>query len=295
MSESSNTSRALRLDVGCCYPRRKKWPETQLAERTYRAERGPPERCDLRSRMASDPTAGVSAESFCRSASHKSKRSAFASSGCKLSTDLTTRCWFKPVMTVLRFVDTVWRDYLDQQGVKPSTIYSYDSMLQNLVLPSFGQKTVDQITPVRLSLLFKAAREKKYSPKTLLNLYSLLKVIFEVTRELDLIEASPKRPKLHRPNHERKEKPSYTPDQLRGWGYGLGSCWPYAGRTSKVKLWRFVGASGGGSCRRRQRRGRVRRGYLCRTNQLNCSQDTASSRNGAVISNSFSADRRPST
>jgi integrase len=96
----------------------------------------------------------------------------------------------QPVMTVQRFVDTVWRDYLDQRGVKPSTIYSYDSMLQNLVLPSFGQKIVDQITPVRLSLLFKAAREKKYSPKTLLNLYSLLKVIFEVTRELDLIEAS---------------------------------------------------------------------------------------------------------
>jgi hypothetical protein len=67
----------------------------------------------------------------------------------------------QPVMTLQHFVDTLWRDYLNQHGVKPSTIYSYDSMLTNLVLPNFGQKTVDQITPVRLSQLFQSrAREE---------------------------------------------------------------------------------------------------------------------------------------
>src|SRR6185503_14511108 len=80
----------------------------------------------------------------------------------------------QPVMTLQHFVETLWVDYLKQRNVKPSTIYSYDSMLKNLVLPNFGQKTVDQITPVRLTQLFKAAREKKYSSKYLLNLYSLL-------------------------------------------------------------------------------------------------------------------------
>lgn len=121
----------------------------------------------------------------------------------------------QPVMTLQHFVETLWVDYLKQRNVKPSTIYSYDSMLKNLVLPNFGQKTVDQITPVRLTQLFKAAREKKYSSKYLLNLYSLLKILFEVAREFDLIAASPIRPKLHRPVHERAEKGSYTPEQLR--------------------------------------------------------------------------------
>ena len=92
---------------------------------------------------------------------------------------------------------------------------SYDSMLKNLVLPSLGKYKIDQITSIRLSQLFKLARAEKYSSKYLLNLYSLLKVMFEVAREYDLVSASPVRAKPHRPVHERKEKRSYTPEQLR--------------------------------------------------------------------------------
>jgi integrase len=120
----------------------------------------------------------------------------------------------QPVITVQAFSETLWPDYLGQRGVKPSTIYSYDSMLKNLVLPSLGRYKMDQVTSIRLTQLFKLAREK-YSSKYLLNLYSLLKVMFEVAREYDLVPTSPVRAKLHRPVHERKEKRSYTPEQLR--------------------------------------------------------------------------------
>ena len=128
----------------------------------------------------------------------------------RLNNSLVTQ----PIMSLQQFTDTLWREYLANHEVKPSTIYSYDSMLKSLVLPSLGAKTVDQITPVRLSQLFKAAREK-YSSKYQLNLYSLLKVMFEVAREFELIEQSPVKPKLHKPKHERKEKKAYTVEQVR--------------------------------------------------------------------------------
>jgi integrase len=121
----------------------------------------------------------------------------------------------QPVMTLAHFVSSLWRDYLAQRNVRESTRQSYDSMLRNLVLPNFGSKPIDQITPMRLSSLFKAAREKGYSPKYQLNLYALLKVLFDVAREFDLLRTSPLRAKLHRPVHERTEKPAYTPEQLR--------------------------------------------------------------------------------
>ena len=72
----------------------------------------------------------------------------------RLNNSLVTQ----PVMSLQVFTDTLWRDYLVNHEVKPSTIYSYDSMLRTLVLPSLGSRTLDQITPVRLSQLFGAAR-----------------------------------------------------------------------------------------------------------------------------------------
>jgi hypothetical protein len=43
----------------------------------------------------------------------------------------------------------------------------------------------------------------------------MLKIMFDVARDYDLITASPVRAKLHRPVHERTEKRSFTPEQLR--------------------------------------------------------------------------------
>lgn len=120
----------------------------------------------------------------------------------------------QPIMSLQVFTDTLWRDYLANHEVKPSTIYSYDSMLRNLILPSLGSKNLDAITPVRLSALFSAARDR-YQPKYLLNLYSLFKVMFEVAKEYELIAQSPIRPKLHRPRYERTEKLRYSAEQVR--------------------------------------------------------------------------------
>jgi integrase-like protein len=53
--------------------------------------------------------------------------------------------------------------YLDNKKVRPSTRYSYDSMLRGLILPNFGQQKLDAITPGRLSLFFDAV-ERSTAP-----------------------------------------------------------------------------------------------------------------------------------
>jgi integrase len=121
----------------------------------------------------------------------------------------------QPAMTLEQFAETLWVDYQKARAMEESTVYSYDSMLRNLVFPSFGSLRVDRITPQHLTRLMKAAREKPYSSKYRLNLYSMLKIMFDVARDYDLVTASPVRAKLHRPVHERTEKRSFTPEQLR--------------------------------------------------------------------------------
>jgi integrase len=91
-----------------------------------------------------------------------------------------------------------WRNYLTGQEVRPSTLYVYDSMLKNHILPDLGGFQLVDITPRELTVLF-AGLQPKYSSKYRSNLYAMLKTIFDVALENDLIEDSPLRPKLHKP------------------------------------------------------------------------------------------------
>lgn len=59
------------------------------------------------------------------------------------------------------------------------------------------------------------ARTKGVGNKTLLNLYNLVKLMFDVAVEYDILETSPVRRKIHRPHWERKEKPALAPEEIR--------------------------------------------------------------------------------
>lgn len=120
-----------------------------------------------------------------------------------------------PAMTLEQFSKTLWVDYQKERNLEESTVYSYNSMLKNLVFPSFGGMRLDRIIPQHITRLMRAAREKPYSSKYRLNLFQMLKTMFDVARDYDLVSTSPVRAKLHRPVHERKEKRSFTPEQLR--------------------------------------------------------------------------------
>lgn len=112
------------------------------------------------------------------------------------------------------FTRGTWTDYLQRRRVKPSTVYSYDSMLKNLVLPKWGTLALPDITVQHVTKFFKEL-EKDYSTKYVLNVYALLNVMFEVAKDHDLISDIPLRAKIHRPQCEPKKKVALTPEQLR--------------------------------------------------------------------------------
>jgi integrase len=121
----------------------------------------------------------------------------------------------EPTMTLQRFVETLWLEYLDIKQVGESTRYSYDSMLRGLILRNFGQYKLDMITSVRLSQFF-AAVGKKYSSKYTLNLFALLNTILDLAVDYELLTVSPLKKKLHKPTGVTSpEKEAYTAEQIQ--------------------------------------------------------------------------------
>ena len=102
-------------------------------------------------------------------------------------------------ITFAEFVESDWGSYVENRMLKPSTLYGYRSMIDNYLLPEFGEKPLPKIGPGDLTAFFERARSGKRR-KYLLNLYALLRVMFEVAVENDRVERSPVRKKLHRPN-----------------------------------------------------------------------------------------------
>lgn len=118
-----------------------------------------------------------------------------------------------PSMMFADFASGLWRHYLGNKRIKSSTRCSYDSMLKKHLIPAFGAMQLGQITTVDVTKFFNKAQEKIAS-KYVLNLYALLNTMFDVAVQHDLIETSPVRRKLHRPEHEPKEKPVLSAEQV---------------------------------------------------------------------------------
>lgn len=119
-----------------------------------------------------------------------------------------------PSMTFADFASGLWRHYLGSKRVKPSTMHSYGSMIEKHLVPSFGTMQIGLITTVDVTEFFNKSREKVAS-KYLLNLYALLNTMFDVAVQHDLIGTTLVRRKLHRPQHEPKEKPVLSAEQVR--------------------------------------------------------------------------------
>jgi len=122
----------------------------------------------------------------------------------------------RSVPTFSEFVTGLWRKTMENKKAskKPSTLYGYDSLLKVHLLPRFGKKRLDEISPSDLSELL-AEKGEKYAARTVRNLYNLLKGVFQIAKELDLIESVPVRPKLHRPACPRTSKPRLTAEEIR--------------------------------------------------------------------------------
>jgi len=117
-------------------------------------------------------------------------------------------------VTFAMFTAGLWQTYLENRKVKPSTAYSYRSMLTRYLLPEFGANKLDQVTTSAITQFFSGV-PRGLSAKYRLNLYALLRVMFEVASEYDLVDVSPVRRKLHRPQGAAKKKMALTPAELR--------------------------------------------------------------------------------
>ncbi len=134
----------------------------------------------------------------------------------------------EPISASRTFADIVgspWMHYLDNGDVKPSTRYSYDSCLRNWILPFFGGWDLVDITPLIVGEFMGLLSSRGLARKYRRNIYGLLKIIFDVAVENELLGETPIRPKLHRPKLASEEKASLSTDQARDLLQAVDSHW----------------------------------------------------------------------
>jgi integrase len=85
---------------------------------------------------------------------------------------------------------------------------------QEFFNPMLGDRYLDEVTPSDISDVLDVL-QTKMSATFLLAYDSVLRLLFDLALELDLIQSNPVRPRMHRPQPEEKEKPTVSPEQIR--------------------------------------------------------------------------------
>jgi integrase len=116
-----------------------------------------------------------------------------------------------PVMTVERFAQSLWKDFLETK--KLSTRYMYEHNFQKHIQPELGNRNVHEVSPVDIKNLLNKI-SKTVEKSSLLVIYTQLRGFFSLIAEYGLISLSPVKPKLHRPKVARREKPVITAEQI---------------------------------------------------------------------------------
>jgi integrase len=118
-------------------------------------------------------------------------------------------------VTFEQFVRTHWRAYEISARHQQSTIDTRGSVLKTHLLPFFGKMILKEITPSVVSDFMNERRGKGYSGNTLTSLYGVLNLMLEIARQYDLIPQNPVRRLVHKPEFQRVEKATLTPEQIR--------------------------------------------------------------------------------
>jgi len=118
-------------------------------------------------------------------------------------------------LTLNGFVESHFEQYQRNRGIKESTRDSHAANLKNHILPVLGSTAMREISPSYVGDFFRGLESKKLSSKSVLNVYQLLHVIFEVALEYDLIDHNPVRKKLHRPRHTHMKMPIWSAENVQ--------------------------------------------------------------------------------
>jgi integrase len=128
-----------------------------------------------------------------------------------------------------QFVETRWRAYaVEKKKYEPSTLDHYTGHLRKHILPYFADRPVAAITTDDIAGMLGSLSA---TPGTREVVYVLLCVIFDLAVEYELIERSPVKRKLFRPEKvEKPEKPTLTVSQVRDVLDNLGEPYDLLGR-----------------------------------------------------------------
>jgi integrase len=118
-------------------------------------------------------------------------------------------------ITFKEFIDTRWREYEVSAKHRESTIDGRNSFLKHHLMPFFGSKVMAEISPSDIGDFLRSIRGR-LSTASQLQMFSLLHLMFEIARQYDYVKQNPVRPLVHKPDHERVEKPTLTTEQIRG-------------------------------------------------------------------------------
>lgn len=117
-------------------------------------------------------------------------------------------------MTLREFIEAFWKPSLDRKQIKPSTLDGYESVLERHVLPLLGDLCILDITPLHIEEFVQKKTAEALALKTIRNMLMVLRGIFSLAVEQDIIQRSPVR-RSHMPEIQKKQKRIWSPDEVR--------------------------------------------------------------------------------
>ena len=115
--------------------------------------------------------------------------------------------------TLTDLLGTVWPNYLSKQGVKESTRDSWESIVNKWIEPVFGKRILDDIEPQDVGSFISKLGSEGLSAKSRVNVYTVLRLMFDVAQLNGFMKSNPVHPKIHRSAVERKKKHVWSLEQ----------------------------------------------------------------------------------
>ena len=136
--------------------------------------------------------------------------------------DIERNTWHNPDAGALNFEKYALR-WMEERGLAATTVDRYGGLLRGHILPTFGGKDLDEITPPSVRT-WRAERLKETGPTTAAKSYRLLKGILQTAVDDDLLRTNPCRIK-GAGKEEADERPTATIAQVFDLADAMGPRW----------------------------------------------------------------------
>lgn len=136
--------------------------------------------------------------------------------------DIERDVWRDPDAGAVNFEKYALR-WKEERGLAPTTLDRYDGLLRLHILPTFGEKDLDEITPPSVRT-WRAERLKATGATTVAKSYRLLKAILQTAVDDDLLRSNPCRIK-GAGKEEADERPTATIEQVFDLADAMGPRW----------------------------------------------------------------------